>query len=382
MRAVLAWLIVGLVIAAEPPPVPDPYGLGERLALLDVLRETYAITPPAGTEVAELQRLYVAAWQRANGVTPDDPVATAERERRLRVLIHDRHGVEADLTLGEAALQELLHRLDDEHQRRDAEAIAAMVAADVKPSAEGRATMPSRAVPAAAQADASAERASASPAAAVTVAPTGKTQVRRLEFTAEGVTDCLLISDGERSALMVIFGFDHNGAFRGIPEGVWERLRTAVGIRRGILLLGHGTGTTINNESIESHLKANRGFYETMGGSGPAQPVECLIFASCSASNPDQMRAMRDGLGYYPTWRVATGPRAYATGVSILAALTDVASRPAAPAWRGYYRMGMTGDLVGAFGEVGRDGERAETTYWRLVEDQSSPSGWKTIEQR
>jgi len=36
---------------------------------------------------------------------------------------------------------------------------------------------------------------------------------------------------------------------------------------------------------------------------------------------------------------------------------------------------------VGAFGEVGRDGERAETTYWRLVPDEAGRT-WKTVEQR
>jgi len=202
---------------------------------------------------------------------------------------------------------------------------------------------------------------------------------QRIPFRAPGVADCLLATAGERSALLVTLGPDPNGAFTGIREGAWQLLAQAPAIRRSILLLGHGTGSTIAGESIEGHLRANKAFYETLGNTAPARPIECLIFASCSASNPDQMRAMRDGLGYYPTWRVATSPRAFATGSSVLSALRDVAARPAKPAWRGLYRMGLSGDTVGAFGEVGIDGERAETTYWRLIQDGGA---WKVVEQR
>ena len=104
------------------------------------------------------------------------------------------------------------------------------------------------------------------------------------------------------------------------------------------------------------------------------------MFASCSAANSDQMRAMRDGLGYFPTWRVATAPRAYATRETVLAALRDVAKRAATPAWRGLFRVGLSGDDVGAFGEVGVGGERAETSYWRIVKGDDGI--WKTVEQR
>jgi hypothetical protein len=366
-QLVLVCLAIVLA-AAEPPAVPDPIGLGERLALIDHLHEAYGIRVAPGATLEDLRARYAAAWA-ARQAPADD--GGAERCRRLRERIATRHGVDVEAQVDESGLRALLARLDDERAIRDQAAIAALVAAD---AAAPRAAPTEEAPP-----DLPATAPVAAPATTDAPAAAAAAGVRRIAFRAAGVADCWLASAGERSALLVTLGADHNGAFTGIREATWHYLSQAPAIRRGILLLGHGTGNSIAGESIEGHLRANKAFYETMGGTAPAQPIECLIFASCSASNPDQMRAMRDGLGYFPTWRVATSPRAFATGFSVIAALRDVAARPAKPAWRGLYRMGLSGDEVGAFGEVGVDGERAETTYWRLIEEGGR---WKVVEQR
>jgi hypothetical protein len=371
-RLLLLVCLAGLLPAVEPPPVPDPIGLGERLALIDHLHEAYGIRVAPGATLEDLRARYAAAWSARQAPVDD---GAAERCRRLRERIATRHGVEAETPADEAGLRAQLARLDAERAERDRAAIAALVAADaaaprIDPPVETASDAPP-AAPAAA--------APAAPAAAATPAEAPAAQVRRIAFRAASVADCWLASAGERTALLVTLGADHNGAFTGIREAAWHYLSQAPAIRRSVLLLGHGTGNSIAGESIEGHLRANKAFYETMGGTAPAQPIECLIFASCSASNPDQMRAMRDGLGYFPTWRVATSPRAFATGFSVIAALRDVAARPARPAWRGLYRMGLSGDEVGAFGEVGVDGERAETTYWRLIQEAGQ---WKVVEQR
>lgn len=367
---------------AGPPALPDPIGLGERLVLIEHLREAYGQQPPVGSTLDELRARYAAAWQAAHAPVPEADSGRADRERRLRRRVADRHGVEAADDLDEAGLVALLRRLDEQRARRDAQAIADLIAADQRQPREPAPT-PAPTAPAT-SAPPPIVLPSAPPVAAPSSESTstaGGPTVSRIRFTARGVADCWLGVLGERRCLLVAFGIDHNGAFGTIRQDVWERVSRAPAFTRTVLLLGHGSGSDVGGENIEGHLRANKQFYETMGGTMPAAPIECLVLASCAASNPDQMRSMRDGLGYFPTWRVATGPRSYATGFSVLAALTDVASRPAKPAWRGLYRMGTSGDDVAAFGEVGVDGERAETTYWRLIPDQATQT-WKTVEQR
>jgi hypothetical protein len=148
-----------------------------------------------------------------------------------------------------------------------------------------------------------------------------------------------------------------------------------------VFLLGHGDGNAIGGTELEGHLREHRSYYETLGGSAPAARVDCLVFASCSPHSQVQMRAMRDGLGYYPTWRVATGEFALATPASVVAAFAAVSARPARPAFRGIYRF-RTGEAVASFGEVGIDGERANLEYFRILLDAKAPGGFRVEEQR
>ncbi|MEK7414816.1 MAG: hypothetical protein AAB263_15990, partial [Planctomycetota bacterium] len=291
--------------------MPDPIGLGERLALIDHLQDIYQVRPPANANLDQLRKLYREAWEKrqqpAVATTTTDVAAQRDRELRLRRHIADRHGVQADAALDEVGLQRLLRKLDAERAVSDTAEIATRVAEDreratnfvpeITPEPAATRTAPSATTAASTVPPASAPRAAS-------------VSVRHLTFKAAGVSDCVLVTEGEQAALLVLFGADHNGAFADIPDASWACLRTAPSIHRGVLLLGHGTGSTIAGESIETHLKANKAFYETMGDTQPRRAIECLVFASCSASNPDQMRAMRDGLGYFPTWRVATAPRA------------------------------------------------------------------------
>ena len=361
-----ALLLLAVVLAAaEPPPVPDPVGLGERLALIDHLREVYGLKPAPGLSLAELQAQYAAAWAAQSAARDDDPGA-AERQRRLRGLILARHGIASDPTLDEAGLQDLLRRLDAERAQRDQDAIAAQDAAERAGPRNVQTELPRL------------------PAAPAATAPSGITTapaagIRPLTFTASGVTQCLLATAGERSVLLVTFGTDHNGAFTGIREGVWSILSQAPAIHRGVLLLGHGAGSSIASESIAQHLARNKSFYETMGGTAPAAPVQCLVFAACAGGGQGQMGAMRDGLGYYPTWRVATGDDASTTALNVLAALHAIAGRPAKPPWRGMFRLRSGNSDIVSFGDVGEGGERGDTTFWRIV---TGEAGWTVEEQR
>lgn len=361
-------------MGAEPPPVPDPFGLGERLALIDHLREAYGLRPEPGSDLEALRAAYATAWA-ARQRPADVDAGRPERERRLRARIAERHGVEPEAGLDEPALQALLRRLDAERAARDAADIAELAARD---AAAPRPPAEQAEAPGAAEAPAAAP--ASGPAATPRAPAAARAAVRALPFAAPGVTGCYLATAGDRAALLVIFGTDHNGAFADIPEASAVTMLNAPHFRRGILLLGHGAGNAINSEPIARHLAANKDFYETMGGTQPAAPVECLVFAACAGGGQAQMAAMREGLGYWPTWRVASGDNAFTTRLNVVAALQAVAARPPAPAWRGMFRLRMGGAEIVSFGDVGVDGERAETSFYRIVPEETG--GWRVEEQR
>ncbi len=373
MRLVIAILFGAALGAAELPPVPDPYDLGERLALIDHLQDAYGVRPPAGATLGDLQELYARTWQARQPTT--DP-GQAERVARLRARILARHDTQAGPGLDEEALKALLVQLDSERAEADRRVIAERVAVDqATPRADPneRAAEPAQAL----SVDQPAPR--SQPPAKVP-APAKPGEIRRIPFSASGVTDCWLAVSGERTALLVTFGLDHNGAFTGVREGVWTILRQSPTVSRSVLLLGHGRKAEIAGESISAHLQKNKPFYETMGGTAPSQPVACLILAACADGvGAGQMPQMRDGLGYYPLWRVATGEGDSANILTVLAALDDVVKRPAAPAYRARYRIREGGEEVTSFGEIG-EGSRGAATYWRIVRDDAR--GWRIEEQR
>ncbi len=346
--------------AADPPPVPDPLGLGERLALITLLQETYGIHPATGETVAQLQERYAAAWSKTRTPEQREQAEQHERMQRLRRHISEGFGQDADPSLDETGLIALLRRLKSEAQER---ARVAVVVDDV--TAERRPAAPT---PAAAgrPVDKEPEQPALQP-----ISPPTFT-VKRIPFAAEGVAECTFWSDGPRALLAVTFGRDHNGAFAGIPEQTWSIVSQAKTPHRVVALLGHGNGTGIARKSIEDHLRTNRTFYETLGGQLPERKVECLLFGSCSAYNPDQMSIMRDGLGYYPTWKVAAGSRHLMNGAVFIGALRTIIDLPADTPFRGFFRFIPSEHEVSAVGEVGLDGKRADVSNWKV---EVSPSG-------
>ncbi len=360
----LAWMATS---AADPPTVPDPLGLGERLALIDLLQETYGVHPGTGETLEQLQKRYAAAWHKAQAPEPREETERNERMLRLRQHISEHFGQVADPALDEAGLIALLHRLQGEAQDRTP---SSDPAAD---SAADRRTAPRTPAP------------TVTPAANHPERPTpdsGRTPgivTKRIAFAAEGVSSCNFWHDGERALLLVTFGQAHNGAFAGIPEGTWSVVSRAKTAHRVVALLGHGNGTGIARHSIEDHLRAHREFYETVGGQLPARKVECLLFGSCSAQNPDQMGIMRDGLGYYPIWKVAAGSRNLMNGPVFLAALTTIIDLPSTTPFRGFFRYTASKEEVSSVGEVGIDGERGEVSIWTV---EMSPTGGLTTSRR
>ena len=181
----------------------------------------------------------------------------------------------------------------------------------------------------------------------------------------EELRDCWYKQAGDHAILIVSIGADWNGAFKGAPEHIWDAFRRAKEIHRAVAILGHGNGSGIAGMSIMDHLKKYQAFYETMGGQQPQERIGCLLFASCSIFSAEQMGEMRNGLGYYPTWRVAAGARVTMNLPVFLGALRGIMDLPAAPAFRGVYRFGNNVDFSGAVGEVGADGERGTpVNFW------------------
>lgn len=353
--------------AADPPPVPDPLGLGERLALIDLLQETYGIHPATGETLEQLQARYAAAWSKARTPEQREAAELHERMQRLRRHISEGFGQVADPLLDEAGLIALLRGLKSEAQNR-----APSAEQSIDPPAERRAPTPAPVATAPA-----AGRRPTLPDA--DDAPPSSVIVKRIPFKADGVAECFFWSDGPRALVVVTFGDDHNGAFNGIPEQTWGIVRRAKTPRRVVALLGHGNGTGIGEKSIEDHLSANRNFYETVGGQLPARKIECLLFGSCSAHNPDQMSIMRDGLGYYPTWKVAGGSRHLMNGAVFLAAFNTIIDMPESTPFRGFFRFTPSEDDVSAVGEVGVDGKRGNVSKWTV---EVTPAGGLSIVQK
>lgn len=206
---------------------------------------------------------------------------------------------------------------------------------------------------------------SASLAAAETKKPDREPRVTVVPFAVTGVAGAFVVA-GAKPALCVQFGEERSTEFHGVFETLYGSFVRGHGPTNAVFLLGHGSGVSINGTPLSEHLRTNREFYETLGHTRPAAHIDCLVIASCSRGSPVQMSAMRDGLGYYPTWRVATADRSYATAQSVLAAFAGIADRPADEAWRGIFRTGRDADLVGSLGEVGVDGAKGQMQYFDL----------------
>ncbi|MCK6487002.1 MAG: hypothetical protein L6R48_01455 [Planctomycetes bacterium] len=329
----------------------------------------------AGTELAVLRRRWAEAWQAdqerewsaSAAAAAEDQAARQRLQRQLR----ERYGIDADPGLDLAALQRLRATAEAERQAQAAGS-GRPVAAEPRPAApRGRVAL----------ADQPGERPVAAPATPATpatpavggrgAAPTVKT----LRLDAPGVDHASLRSGGKTS-VCVQFGQERATEFHGVFATLHRLLEASPPIPDAVFLLGHGQGSTIAGVSIDQHLRANKAFYETFGGTRPARPLACLVIASCSAGSADQMAEMRDGLGYYPTWRVGTWSRSYANAISVIGAFEGIANRPAAPSWRGLFLTGRADGSPASLGEVGVGGERGNLVYVDLVEE-AGKRAWK-----
>jgi thiol-disulfide isomerase/thioredoxin len=119
--AIALCLLTGAVgVAADLPDVPDPLGLGRRLALVDLLQDSFNVHPPPGSTEEQLDELYRQALAaRADAATGGEFERAASRERiaRMRAELRDKYGDSAPADVDEAKLSEMLV---EAHASRDA----------------------------------------------------------------------------------------------------------------------------------------------------------------------------------------------------------------------------------------------------------------------
>lgn len=120
--ALLVASLVATLAGAEPalPDIPDPYGLGARLALIDHLRDVVKVVVPEDATYDQLVVLLRASAQTLPP-TPEEAL-TRDRHQRLRSQLLTEYGVETPAGSTEA---ELVAQLAQAREGRIAAAIAA-----------------------------------------------------------------------------------------------------------------------------------------------------------------------------------------------------------------------------------------------------------------
>jgi len=119
MRLLCTWILIiangGLVGAEQQVDVPDPFGLGERLAILDYLHE-HKITAPSNPTIEQLRTIFLRSKSNGNSLGNDTPVdATAERDRCMRL----RESLKKDYSVipPDGASEVELSRIIAEHRK-------------------------------------------------------------------------------------------------------------------------------------------------------------------------------------------------------------------------------------------------------------------------
>lgn len=106
--------ILPAMLSAEDLPRPqieDPFGLGERLALVDYLRDTCKLSPPPDATMEQLVAMYWKHHRKEREAIQDnatDAALAADRVRRLRSELKERFQIDAPADADEATLGTLL----------------------------------------------------------------------------------------------------------------------------------------------------------------------------------------------------------------------------------------------------------------------------------
>jgi hypothetical protein len=110
-----------------PPDLPDPFGLGPRLVLLDHLRTKYGLKPPEDASYEQLVEMYWKVEKPGQGqpaITLDDATMVEDeaqvrdRVNRLRAVLKEEFKYDAPATATEADLVAELRKRRDQRQQQ------------------------------------------------------------------------------------------------------------------------------------------------------------------------------------------------------------------------------------------------------------------------
>jgi hypothetical protein len=392
VRICVCFGLLAHLLAADPvrfadlPPVPNPYGFDDRLALRSHLEDTLHRTDLAGLSLDDLLVIYRQAQPpalatAATSATPASLDATSARRRELAFILHQRFHLEAAadenaedlarrIAAAEIAEADQLRRQNLTLQLRQQFHVSVDPAASTDDLAR-QLDACRAAVPSAAGRPAAANRKSTdTPAAAPPVADQPIRATRRaitgkvIPLTAlkrpEGVTSAVAVELERDHLVGISFNRSLDGELTQILAYAAGTMAQAKAASTCLILLGHGDGTHIGMGEtpvdLINHLKANREAYHTLLG---VSRIDCVAVLSCSRSSDRQFLAFRDGLGYYPTWRVSAWENTYQNAISGLGALSLVLSQDGKEDFRAAVYHGDQAQ-VASLAEVGN---RAATRY-------------------
>ena len=337
-------LVIMLVRAAaqdDETQVPDPLGLGERLALIDYL-QTHGQSTTPGEDINLLRAAYrdltgtAASAADAYKSARDEAVLVLWRSYNV---VAPQHETLAQL---QKRLVDLAHRSSqadvDEQSRERADASMAAAA-------------PSAALPGAASPGGPA--AQARPAAVLQPgfalprvqgsAPEssdGQAAIREVARPADmgEIVHAFLISPDASPILLVSLDPGLIEPMRGAMRGWPASVRLAAGITSTVIINCHSSGSYFNagvlihpgvvGGDLAAHLRSNREYYETLAGTRERGPIDFMVMTGCNAGNADQEQDLRDGLGYRPIHRVFTAPGYLDICYTLIPAILNAGARP------------------------------------------------------
>ena len=336
------------------PAVPNPYGFDQRLALRTHLEDAFAQTDVAGLAWNDLVARY-----RTLSTAPatPDPRPTPAVDRR-------QHEADAAEAARRANILLQLAREYGEHPAADT------------PTADLRARLDALVQAARERAPPTAPAASAAPAvdpapAVVALPPAADhtavaLDLSRLADPTAVLGGVIMTGAGEAGDRLVgiCFSADLGTHFALVMRRFAGSMQRSVAARSGLLLLGHGDGVSIgvggeHPVNLTTHLRKNLGAYHALLG---VERIDCVVLLSCSRKADAQFTAFRDGLGYYPQWRVSAWEHTLQTLGSGLAATELALAQPLGSDFRAAVYHGSD-DGVASLAEAG---QRTSTHYLQV----------------
>jgi len=337
----LRWLLLLSVVvrldgADETTQVPDPLGLGERLALIDYL-QTHGQSVVPGAELPALR----SAYRELTTATPRAAAAEASARDEAVLVLWRTYNVVAPEHETLAQLQNRLvdlasssaQAVDLEKLHEHADARAAAAAAQLAP------VQPQAADPAGA-ADAAPNAVAREPAR------TGSSRgeaggavvqevARPADMTAQ--VHAYLIAPGPSPILLVCLNPELLEPVRSILSQWPAEDRLAAGITSTVIIHGHSSGTYFSPGvltegviagDLSEHLRRNRIYYETLAGTREQKIIDFAVMTGCNPSGSDQEAQLRDGFGYRPVHRVFTAPGSLDAAAVVLPAIMMTGTQP------------------------------------------------------